>query len=201
MAKKKAKKPTSQPPPTPVGETPWYKKTWPWITGTAVVVAWVLLNGLTAISNAERFPSAISRLYTKASIWFQTDQEWTGMWTNEGEIDARYRQDIYVDLDLVVQSGGVGGTIASGPQRDAIPLEYVLVQGTVAGKNLELLAYDYFQGHRREIAKFNVSRIDSDELDQIKLVTTWQSQPWFPKEATLWRNGDSKLLPDLDQEK
>lgn len=123
------------------------------------------------------------------------------MWTNEGEIDARYRQDIYVDLDLVVQSGGVGGTIASGPQRDAIPLEYVLVQGTVVGKNLELLAYDYFQGHRREIAKFNVSRIDSDELDQIKLVTTWQSQSWFPKEATLWRNGDSKLLPDLDQEK
>lgn len=122
------------------------------------------------------------------------------MWTNEGEIDVRYRQDIYVDLDLVVQSGGVGGTIASRPQRDAIPLDYVLVQGSVVGKNLEILAYDYFQGHHKEIAKFTVSR-SSNDLGQIKLVTTWQIQPWFPEEATLRRSGDSRLLPDLDQEK
>ena len=86
-----------------------------------MAIGWILMNGVTAIDNAERLPSAISRLHTKASNWYHTDQSWTGYWTNEGEIDARYQQSIYVDLDLLVQSDGVQGTITSVPQSEAIP--------------------------------------------------------------------------------
>jgi hypothetical protein len=175
---------------------PWYKKAWPWITGTAIVIGWILMNGVTAISNAERLPSAVARIHTKASNWYHTDHNWTGLWTNEGEIDARSQQEIYVDLDLLVQTNGVQGTIASIPQRNAISFEYVLVEGTVTDDTLNLLAYDYFQGVRKELARFKVSHIQSKELDQIKIVTTWQSQPWYPKEAVLWRVGETKLLPE-----
>jgi len=161
-----------------------------------VAIGWILMNGVTAIDNAERLPSAISRLHTKASNWYHTDQSWTGYWTNEGEIDARYQQSIYVDLDLLVQSDGVQGTITSVPQSEAIPFEYVLVEGAVSGDTLNLLAYDYFQGIRKEIATFSVTRIKAEGLDQIKLTTIQQSQPWYPKEATLWRSGETKLLPE-----
>jgi hypothetical protein len=173
---------------------PWYKKAWPWVTGFAVVIGWILLNGVSALSNAEKLPSAASRFYDNVSTWYRTDQEWTGKWTNEGDIDARHQPDIYVDLDLLVQDRSVQGTIGSGPQRDAIPLQFVLVEGAVIGDALDVLAFDYFQGVPKRIATFKITRIESGGLDQIKVVTTWQAQPWFPKETTLWRAGETELL-------
>ena len=197
MAKKKRQRTVAAPPaPTVGGEAkPWYKKAWPWVTGLAVVISWILLNGVSALSNAEKLPSAASRFYTKVSTWYHTDQEWTGKWTNEGDIDARFQPDIFVDLDLLVLDNSVQGTIGSGPQRDAIPLQFVLVEGVVIGDTLDVLAFDYFQGVPKRIATFKITRIESDVSDQIKVVTTWQSQPWFPKETTLWRTGDTDLLP------
>jgi hypothetical protein len=197
LAKKKRQQTTVASPASTVGGEvkPWYKKTWPWVTGFAVVISWILLNGITSLSNAEKLPSAASRLYSKVSTWYHTDQEWTGKWTNEGEIDARFQPDIYVDLDLLVLDRSVQGTIGSGPQRDAIPLQFVLVEGAVMGGTLEVLAFDYFQGVPKRIATFKITRIESDSLNQIKIVTTWQSQPWFPKETTLWRMGDTDLVP------
>ena len=139
-------------PPVPfAGEAkPWHKKAWIWVTGIAIVISWVLLNGIAALSNAERLPSAISGLHDKISTWYHIDQEWTGKWTNEGDLDARYQPDIYVDLDLLVQE---------------------------------------------RIATFKITRIGSDDVYQIKLATTWQVQSWFPEETTLWRNGETELLP------
>jgi len=201
LAKKKRKIPTA-PLTTSLDQEvkPWYKKTWPWVTGTAVVIGWFLLNGITAIRNAELLPLEISRLYTKACNWYHTDQEWTGYWTNEGEIDARSQHSIYVDLDLLVQSDGVQGTITSVLQSEAIPFEYVLVEGESDGDSLKIRAFDHFQGIHKEIATFSVARIKSEDLEQIKLTTIWQSQPWYPKEAVLWRTGETKLLPDEKQE-
>ena len=197
MAKKKRRRTTAAPPASAVGgeATPWYRKAWPWVTGLAVVTSWVLLNGVSALSNVEKLPSAASRLYSKVSTWYHTDQDWTGKWTNEGDIDARYQPDIYIDLDLLVLDRSVQGTIASGPQRDAIPLQFVLVEGAVVDDTLDVLAFDYFQGVPKRIATFTITRIESDSTDQINVVTTWQAQPWFPKKATLWREGETDLLP------
>jgi hypothetical protein len=140
-------------------------------------------------------PSAAYRFYSNISTWYHTDQDWTGKWTNEGDVDARYQPDIYVDLDLLILDRSVQGTIGTEPQRDAIPLEFVLVEGAVIGDTLDVLAFDYFQGVPKRIATFKISRVESDTSDQIKLVTTWQAQPWFPKQTTLWRAGETDLLP------
>lgn len=123
-----------------------------------------------------------------------TEQEWTGKWTNEGDIDARFQPDIYVDLDLLVLDGSVQGTISSGPQRDAIALQFVLIEGADVGGTLDVLAFEYFQGVPERIATFKVTRIESGASDQIAVVTTWQAQPWFPKETILWRTGETGLL-------
>lgn len=197
MAKKKRQRAVAAPPASTAGveAKPWYKKAWPWVTGLAVVASWILINGVSALSNAEKLPSAASRFYSKVSTWYHTDQAWTGKWTNEGDIDVRFQPDIYVDLDLLVLDHSVQGTISSGPQRDAIPLQFVLVEGAVIGDTLDVLAFDYFQGVPKRIANFKITRIESDSLDQIKVVTTWQAQPWFPKETILWRTGETGLLP------
>lgn len=166
------------------------------MTVLAAVISWMLLNGISALSNAEMLPSAVSHFYAKISTWYHTDQEWTGKWTNEGDIDARFQPDIYVDLDLLVLDRNVQGTIISSwAQRDVIPFQFVLVEGNVIGNTLEVLAFDYFQGIPKCIATFKITRIKSDASDQIKVVTTWQAQPWFPKETTLWRTGETDLLP------
>lgn len=112
-------------------------------------------------------------------------------------MDIRDQPDIYVDLDLLVQDRGVQGTISSGLQREAIPLEFVLVEGAVTGDTLGVLAVDYFQGVRTRIATFKITRIESTGPKQIKVVTTWQAEPWFPKEAILWRTGETELLPKV----
>lgn len=184
-------------PPVPfAGEAkPWHKKAWIWVTGIAIVISWVLLNGIAALSNAERLPSAISGLYDKISKWYHIDQEWTGKWTNEGDLDARYQPEIYVDLDLLVQDSGVQGTISSGRQRDTIPIQFVLIEGTAFDDMLDVHAFDYFQGVPERIATFKITRIGSDDVYQIKLATTWQVQSWFPEETTLWRTGETELLP------
>lgn len=175
---------------------------WPWITGLAVVICWILLNGITALSNAEKLPSAAFRFYDQVYTWYRTDKVWTGTWTNEGDIDARNQPNIYVDLDLLVQDHRVQGTISSGPQHDSIPLEFVLVEGSVIGDGLDVVAFDYFQGIPKRIATFKITRINSKGLDQIKVVTTWQAMPLFPKEANLWRSGETRLLntPEKNRE-
>ena len=172
----------------------WYKKAWIWVTAFALVVSWVLLNGVDALSNAEKLPAAISSLYAKVSTWYRTDQEWTGKWSNEGEVDIRFQPDAYVDIDLLVQDGSVQGTISSQQQRDDIPLQFVLIEGAVVDDVLDVLAFDYVQGVRSRIATFKITRVASDGLDQIKVVTTWQALPWFPEETTMWRVGSTELL-------
>lgn len=201
MARKK-RKPSGQAPALPAASIevkPWYKKTWPWVTGLALVISWVLLNGITALSNSEKLPSAVSSFYDKLVTWYRTDQYWTGKWTNEGVVDARDQPDIYVDLDLLVQNRAIQGTISSGPQRNSTPLQFVLLEGAVVGDTLDALAFDYFQGIPARIATFKITRVDSDGLSQIKVVTTWQAQPWFPKETVLWRSGETGLLATPEQ--
>lgn len=202
MSRRKRKRPTAS---TPVvandnASKPWYKMVWPWITGFMVVIGWILVNGVTALSSAEKLPSATMRAYEKASNWYHTDQEWTGAWTNEGSVDARDQPSIYVDLDLLVMDRSVQGIISSGPQRDAIPLEFVLVEGAVVGGTLELVVFDYFQGIQKRIATLKAKRIESRSLDQVEVYTTWQAQPWFPEKTILWRAGPTKLSPNQNEE-
>ncbi|WP_147300299.1 hypothetical protein [Paraperlucidibaca baekdonensis] len=196
MAKKKSKRNQPQLQVTPPDDVtkPWYRKVWPWITVCAVIVSWFLLNGTTALSNAEHLPASLSRSYNKVASWYHTDQDWSGKWTNEGEIDARYRQSDLIDLDLLVQGRSVSGTVSSGPQQDAIPLQLVLIEGAIVGQSLDVLAFDYFQGVPKRIATFKITRVGEADSEQLKVATIWQAQPWFPKEATLWRAGPSALL-------
>lgn len=192
MAKARRKPKTQSPIRTnAIEEKPWYKKTWPWITGITVIISWVLLNGITALSNAEKLPSAASSFYGKFVTWYKTDQQWTGKWTNEGNVDARDQPEIYVNLDLLVQNHTVQGTISSGPQQNSTPFEFVLLEGSVINSSLDVLAFDYFQGIPKQIATFKITRVNSEGL---KVVTTWQALPWFPKETVLWREGDTELL-------
>lgn len=200
MAKRR-RKPSVQPPAasTPsVDAKPWYKKTWPWVTGLAVIASWVLLNGITALSNAEKLPSAVSGFYEKFVTWYQTNQRWTGKWTYEGNVDARDQPDIYVDLDLLVQNHTVQGTIGSGPKQKGTPFKFVLIEGSVVGDSPDVQPFDYFQGVPKRIATFKITRVDPENL---KIVTTWQALPWFPKDTVLWRAGDTELLAAQGQKK
>lgn len=202
MTKKKRKMKVVLPPVVAHDNTTkhWYKKTWPWITGFTVLVGWGFLNGVTALSNAEKLPSAMKRAYEKASNWFHTDQEWTGAWTNEGNVDARDQPSISLALDLLVMDRSVQGTISSGPQRNVIPLEFVLVEGTLVNGTLELVAFDYFNGIPKRIATLQAKRIEYGDQDQVEVQTTWQAQPWFPEKTILWRAGPGKLSPCQNEE-
>ena len=77
---------------------------------------------------------------------------------------------------MLVQDRGVQGTISSGPQRNAIPLQFVLVEGAVTGNSLDALAFDYFQGVPKRIETFKISRVEAKGTNQIRVATTWQTQ-------------------------
>lgn len=200
MARKKPKLNARVPKPLVVDASalPWHKKAWPWVTAILVVCGWILMNGITALDNAGKLPSATASLYEKVSLWYRTDKDWTGRWTNEGDVDARNQPDVYVDLDILVQNGLVQGTISSGRQQESIPLQFVLLEGSVNDDTLDVLAFDFFQGYSKRIATFKITKLDSGGLDQINVVTTWQAESWFPEETILWRSGESEFLSTQD---
>lgn len=162
-------------------------------------MGWILLNGVTAMSNLSKLPLAAASLYEQAATWYHTDQTWTGKWTNVGSVDARDQPEFYVDLDLLVYDNNVSGTVTSGPLQDFMPLESVLIEGSVNDDTLDVLAYDHIQGIPKRIATFKITRLGPKSENLIKVITTWQAIPFFTKETILWRAGETEMLPKQEK--
>ena len=178
----------------------WYKR-WPFYAGLGAVLAWFLVYSTTAISNLQALPSGTRGLFHILSTWYHTDYEWTGQWTNIGEVDARFQQNSEIDLDLLVQDDSVQGTIASDGIRKRLPLTFVLVEGALKGDLIDAVVFDYVSGEPKLFAKIVISKINYGDGAALKLTTKWQAAPFLPQEAVLWRTGPTRLLDDPDQSK
>jgi len=87
----------------------------------AVVMGWILLNGPTALTNVEQLLEIIPQKFAKLRNWYDTDQTWSGAWTNEGDVTDQ--PEMYVTLELdVSRSGSVGGVIRSSGFPGLFPL-------------------------------------------------------------------------------
>lgn len=183
VRKKRSRRRLTAPPLHPA-EAPWYKRTWFRVAAATSVVSWLLLNGPTAIDNVQVLPSKIKSTYSNVVDWYHTDRAWSARWTNEGEIDARYQPNIYVDLDVVVYDDAVSGSITSSKFPIGFPLDSVLIQGEkISADKIRFEAFDYLGGSRTSLANFEAEIVEGKAY--VRLLS--QATPLFPSHAELWK--------------
>ena len=142
----------------------WYQRVWPWIAVTGLLLGWILLNGITALSNLEQFPSATRKSLNQYLSWYYDDAGWTGVWSSkaEGYVDYEELSPIDVRIEMKVEQGQIDGVISSPEICKTFPLfDFVLIEGMVSGDSIDAVAYDYIGGHRRDFVKVRLTKSDA----------------------------------------
>ena len=143
----------------------WYHTAWPWVTATFVLAGWVLLNGVTALTNLEQLPTTARRSLDRYLSWYHNDAEWSGVWSTaaEGYVDFVQLSAVDVRIEMNVAQGRIDGTIASPSLCKFLPMfDFVLLEGNVRGKTIEAVAYDFIGGKRQNFFQVRM-RLDGAE--------------------------------------
>ena len=180
---------------------PWYKRAWVLISGTAVVVAAVLLNAPQMLQNARILPKEVGETTAQFRSWLNEDSEWTGNWSAHPEAYADLADMRLSDVDMQItiwaSQGEIDGTIATREICKSIPvLNYVLLRGEVFGNTAHVIAWDIVQGHKQDFAELRLVRDDN----VITVTPTNGMKDWFPSIARLARSSpEPKSEPEPDQ--
>lgn len=177
-----------------IGKEPWMTKavTRAQAIGAAIAtfLAWVLLNGVTALQNAEQLPDAYIKTRDSILSRYYNDSSWTGVWSSnpEGYIDTGdvtlSSVDIY--LQLRAAQGSVEGTIATRNLCTQLPfaMDGVLFKGEVSGKAVRGLAYDYIGGKQVQLALVSIKQ-DAEDPSILTVHVTEDGLRAFPSEARI----------------
>lgn len=138
--------------------------------GAALVtsLAWFLLNGVTALQNAEQLPDAYTKTRDSILSRYYDDSSWTGVWSSnpEGYVDSEDVQlsDVDVYLELHTGQGNVDGTIATHKLCTRLPFATngILFKGKVSGNGVQGIAYDYIGGKEVQLASIKIHRDSND---------------------------------------
>ncbi|PDT73702.1 hypothetical protein CO675_29315 [Bradyrhizobium sp. C9] len=139
----------------------------------------------------EAFPNAKEDVAT----WWNLNTEFTGSWTNEGDITST--GDVMpVALRMRVYGGRVDGEIWSNGLSDAIH-PVILLGGDLRQGRLDAYAFDFIGGKEVVYATFKIEK----KGDNLFLKTLEQPVQLFPTEAELFANPDAlkeKPLTNFD---
>lgn len=128
----------------------------------STVVYFVLKDGPTMLSNAEKLPAAIVSVKEKFLGWYYEDEAWSGMWSasREGDTEDLKLSDVDLRIDIDSKQGQIGGTIATKTICQALPVfDFLLVEGSISGSNkAEILVYDWVGGKRTKFARLTLRR-------------------------------------------
>lgn len=139
----------------------------------------------------ETLPAAKADVAT----WWNLNSEFTGSWTNEGDITST-SDAMPVALKMRVYGGKVDGEIWSIGLSDTIH-PTILLGGDLHHGKLDAYAFDFIGGKEVVYATFNIEK----KGDNLFLKTLEQPVQLFPKEAVLFTNPDAlkdKPLTNLD---
>jgi hypothetical protein len=180
-------------------EDHWYKRAWPWITTSVVLLGWILINGVTVMQNAEQFPAAYVKARDSLLASYYDDSTWTGVWSNspEGYTDSGDVKLAEVDVHVQLQTaqGTVDGTIATRKLCTQLPfaIDGVLFKGEVIGDSIKGVAYDYIGGKEVEIASVVIER-DPEDPSLLKVRIVKDALQSFPAEAIIRRDPNAKPM-------
>jgi hypothetical protein len=188
---------------------PWTKKaiTWAQVIGAGLIglIAWVLLNGVTALQNAEQLPGAIAKTRDSILSGYYDDSSWTGVWSSilEGYVDSGdvILSDVDVYLQLLTAQGMVDGTIATRKLCVALPfaMDGVLFKGSVNGKGIEGVAYDYVGGKEVQLAIVSIKR-DQKDASVLTVHVSQDRLDSFPQVARIRSDPSKKPMDIKDNE-
>jgi hypothetical protein len=129
------------------------------------------------------------------ATWWNLNTEFTGSWTNEGDI-ASTGDVMPLALKMRVYGGKVDGEIWSNGLSDTIH-PTILLGGDLRHGMLDAYAFDFIGGKEVVYATFNIEK----KGDNLFLKTLEQAAQFFPKEAELFTNPDAlkdKPLSNFD---
>lgn len=134
-------------------------------------------NGPTIVKNASR-----------AVDWYQTDQDLTGFWTNNGEGDIEAADwttdgDDAVSFDITVKNGAVQGVVVSNRFCKYSPYNTLQVTGEARGDRIKATLWDYVGGQKSGFAKIEM-RIDRKK-GLTTVATDEQAPELLPKSFTI----------------
>lgn len=191
MSKKQKQPTTIQTTPATV---PWYRRIWVILTALGAVLGFVLLQGPTALQNAERLPSDIERVTGRFLSWYYDDKAWNGIWSAkpEGYADAgdMSLSDSDLMLNLVVEYGKVGGDLSTKAICKINPMfDFLMLEGKISGDTATILAFDFIGGKRENFFRFTAKR------EGIVMNVTLQEgfTDWIPQPVRIARHpGDGE---------
>jgi hypothetical protein len=181
----------------------WYKKAWPWITTTVVLLGWILTNGVTVIQNTAELPDTYVKARSALLARYYDDSAWTGVWSNspEGYVDSGDVQlsEVDVYLQLETSEGIVNGTIATRKLCTQLPfaIDGVLFKGQVAGNSIKGVAYDFIGSKEVKIASIVIEN-DSKNTSLLTVQVSDDELHSFPAGARIRRHPDAKPMDTAD---
>lgn len=144
------------------GFVAWCMRNWIYltsvITGIAGVVGFILLQGPTALSNAQVLPGKVTETIGMTRSWYYDDAKWSGVWSDmvEGVIGGTpvSRLEVYMTID--VKEGVASGTISTKEICKALPYNFIHFRGVISSDELRGEAYDWFSGQEKTVFKFRM---------------------------------------------
>lgn len=149
--------------PRPNHPPPWHKRAWLVISIIGAGLIWLLANGLTILTNAEKLPTEAERVYGEFLSWHHDDKEWQGVWSaySDGYIDFSEMDVSDVDYILYLQAehGVIDGAFSTKTICKTVPmLDYLLLEGKTDGDTASITAYDFIDGKRINFFRFIAKR-------------------------------------------
>lgn len=171
-----------------------------------IFVGWLLLNGLSAMENLEKFPDTYKKTRDSMLTRYYDDSSWTGVWSHnpEGYVDSGdvILSDIDVYLQLQTAQGHVDGTIATYDLCKQLPFatDGVLFRGKVDGNIINGIAYDFIGGRQYKLASIQIERKSADE-SLLKFHITEDDLSAFPSTGFIRKDPDKKPMDIKSKEK
>ena len=140
----------------------WCKRNWMYLTsaltGLAGVLAFVLLQGPSALSNAQVLPGKVVETVSMMRSWYYEDAKWSGAWSDmvEGVVGGTpvSRREVYMTIE--VKEGEASGTISTKEICKALPYNFIHFRGKISSGELHGEAYDWFWGQEKTAFTFRM---------------------------------------------
>jgi hypothetical protein len=172
---------------------------WAIVYGTAGVVFVFLLNAPELLKNLRILPEEVSTTIAQYESWVYEDAEWTGNWSSypEGIVDMEdmHLSDTDLKITIWATQGRLDGTIVNKAVCKIVPLQWILLSGSVSGNGADVMAWDIRQGKKTRYAQLTFSR----DGDILTVKSTLDPAGLFPTEVRIGRHpADEGKDPEPD---
>lgn len=179
---------------------PWYKKVWFLVSGIAVVIFTLILNGPTILQNIRIMPAEIRTTLDQYLSWIHEDAEWTGQWSTfpQGIVDMedmKLSDGVDLKLHLISENGELGGEISTEAICKKVPFDFLMIRGKVNGRTARVTVWDIVGGRKVDFADIDLVR----ETDIITIKPVSGQVAWFPSGARVGKhpNLEERFMSDF----